>query len=65
MEYKIIVRNYFNHLVELFQFGNIVTGKTGWAAPRLKDAALSSDKLREGYVEVSLTVRCYGGCHRF
>ena len=28
------------------------TGKAGWAAPRLKDAALSLDKLREGYVEV-------------
>ncbi|KAI7755223.1 hypothetical protein M8C21_021687, partial [Ambrosia artemisiifolia] len=26
-------------------------GTTGWAAPRLKDAALSLDKLREGYVE--------------
>ncbi|KAJ1381924.1 RIO kinase, partial [Sesbania bispinosa] len=26
-------------------------GKAGWAAPRLKDAALSLDKLREGYVE--------------
>ena len=31
-----------------------VTGKAGWAAPRLKDAALSLDKLREGYVEVCL-----------
>lgn len=29
-----------------------MTGKAGWAAPRLKDAALSLDKLREGYVEV-------------
>lgn len=29
-----------------------VAGKAGWAAPRLKDAALSLDKLREGYVEV-------------
>lgn len=29
-----------------------VTGKAGWAAPRLKDAALSLDKLREGYLEV-------------
>ncbi|KAI7733512.1 hypothetical protein M8C21_030687 [Ambrosia artemisiifolia] len=26
-------------------------GTTGWAAPRLKDAALSLNKLREGYVE--------------
>lgn len=28
------------------------TGKTGWAAPRLKDADLSNDKLRESYLEV-------------
>jgi RIO kinase 1 len=27
-------------------------GKGGWAAPRLKDAALSDDKLRESYFEV-------------
>ncbi|PON77315.1 Serine/threonine protein kinase [Parasponia andersonii] len=27
-------------------------GKAGWAAPRLRDAALSLDKLREGYMEV-------------
>ncbi|KAF8408423.1 hypothetical protein HHK36_007575 [Tetracentron sinense] len=27
-------------------------GNAGWAAPRLKDAALSQDKLREGYVEM-------------
>lgn len=27
-------------------------GKSGWAAPRLKDAALSLDKLREAYMEV-------------
>jgi serine/threonine-protein kinase RIO1 len=27
-------------------------GKDGWAAPRLKDANLSLDKLRKGYVEV-------------
>ncbi|XP_043724247.1 serine/threonine-protein kinase RIO1-like [Telopea speciosissima] len=32
-------------------------GKTGWAAPRLKDAALSQDKLREGYVEMILVMR--------
>ncbi|KAL2453430.1 Serine/threonine-protein kinase Rio1 [Abeliophyllum distichum] len=31
-------------------------GKAGWAAPRLKDAALSLDKLREGYVEGHLYV---------
>lgn len=29
-----------------------VIGKSGWAAPRLKDAALSLDKLRECYLEV-------------
>jgi hypothetical protein len=28
------------------------SGKGGWAAPRLKDAALSDDKLRESYFEV-------------
>lgn len=35
-------------------FFNVLShaGKLGWAAPRLKDAALSEDKLREGYVEV-------------
>ncbi|KAM3752015.1 hypothetical protein ACB098_04G156200 [Castanea mollissima] len=32
-------------------------GKAGWAAPRLKDAALSLDKLREGYVEVIIAMR--------
>ncbi|KAK9104150.1 hypothetical protein Scep_020994 [Stephania cephalantha] len=32
-------------------------GKAGWAAPRLKDAALSQDKLREGYVEMIMTMR--------
>ncbi|BAT83713.1 hypothetical protein VIGAN_04091000 [Vigna angularis var. angularis] len=32
-------------------------GKSGWAAPRLKDAALSSDKLREGYVEIIIAMR--------
>ncbi|CAJ1817659.1 unnamed protein product [Sphenostylis stenocarpa] len=32
-------------------------GKSGWAAPRLKDAALSLDKLREGYVEVIIAMR--------
>ncbi|MCH90184.1 serine/threonine-protein kinase rio1-like, partial [Trifolium medium] len=31
-------------------------GKDGWAAPRLKDADLSLDKLREGYVEVCHTI---------
>lgn len=37
-------------------FKSSATGKAGWAAPRLKDADLSLDKLREGYVEVSLMV---------
>ncbi|KAH1155757.1 hypothetical protein AAZX31_18G211400 [Glycine max] len=32
-------------------------GKSGWAAPRLKDAALSLDKLREGYVEIIIAMR--------
>ncbi|KAJ0105821.1 hypothetical protein Patl1_18310 [Pistacia atlantica] len=32
-------------------------GKSGWAAPRLKDAALSLDKLREGYVEIIVAMR--------
>ncbi|KAB1208572.1 Serine/threonine-protein kinase RIO1 [Morella rubra] len=32
-------------------------GKAGWAAPRLKDAALSLDRLREGYVEVIIAMR--------
>ncbi|XVF54688.1 hypothetical protein PTKIN_Ptkin05aG0200900 [Pterospermum kingtungense] len=32
-------------------------GKSGWAAPRLKDAALSLDKLRECYVEMILAMR--------
>lgn len=34
-----------------------VTGKAGWAAPRLKDASLSLDKLRECYVEVRPCVK--------
>lgn len=32
-------------------------GKAGWAAPRLKDAALSDDKLRESYLEIITTMR--------
>ncbi|XP_010249001.1 PREDICTED: serine/threonine-protein kinase RIO1-like isoform X2 [Nelumbo nucifera] len=32
-------------------------GKAGWAAPRLKDAALSQDKIREGYVEMIVAMR--------
>ncbi|KAL8459407.1 hypothetical protein ACS0TY_036771 [Phlomoides rotata] len=32
-------------------------GKAGWAAPRLKDANLSHDKLRETYVEVIIAMR--------
>ncbi|XWS60269.1 hypothetical protein CRYUN_Cryun07bG0022000 [Craigia yunnanensis] len=32
-------------------------GKAGWAAPRLKDAALSLDKLRECYLEMIIAMR--------
>ncbi|XP_065873074.1 uncharacterized protein [Euphorbia lathyris] len=32
-------------------------GRDGYAAPRLKDAALSLDKLREGYVEMIIAMR--------
>lgn len=32
-------------------------GKSGWAAPRLKDAALSLDKLRESYMEIIISMR--------
>ncbi|PON72158.1 Serine/threonine protein kinase [Trema orientale] len=32
-------------------------GKAGWAAPRLRDAALSLDKLREGYTEIIIAMR--------
>lgn len=32
-------------------------GTNGWAAPRLKDAALSEDKLRESYLEVVIMMR--------
>ncbi|KAF3777851.1 Serine/threonine-protein kinase [Nymphaea thermarum] len=32
-------------------------GKEGWAAPRLKDAGLSEDKLRESYLEIVTTMR--------
>ncbi|XP_047316874.1 serine/threonine-protein kinase rio1-like [Impatiens glandulifera] len=32
-------------------------GKTGWAAPRLKDADLSLDKLRESYLEMIISMR--------
>ncbi|KZV17357.1 Serine/threonine-protein kinase Rio1 [Dorcoceras hygrometricum] len=32
-------------------------GNSGWAAPRLKDAALSLDKLREGYMEMIMVMR--------
>ncbi|KAJ0988862.1 hypothetical protein J5N97_007218 [Dioscorea zingiberensis] len=32
-------------------------GKAGWAAPRLKDASLSEDKLRECYVEIITMMR--------
>lgn len=36
----------------------VYLGKRGWAAPRLKDAALSLDKLRECYREVCLHYFC-------
>ncbi|KAG6626546.1 serine/threonine-protein kinase RIO1-like [Carya illinoinensis] len=32
-------------------------GKAGWAAPRLKDAVLSLDRLCEGYVEMIIAMR--------
>ncbi|RZC86101.1 hypothetical protein C5167_026785 [Papaver somniferum] len=32
-------------------------GKSGWAAPRLKDANLSQDKMRDCYVQVILVMR--------
>ncbi|KAF2311502.1 hypothetical protein GH714_024403 [Hevea brasiliensis] len=32
-------------------------GKAGWAAPRLKDAVLSLDKLHEGYAEMIIAMR--------
>ncbi|XP_051149904.1 uncharacterized protein LOC127264419 [Andrographis paniculata] len=32
-------------------------GKSGWAAPRLKDSGLSLDKLRECYVEIIMAMR--------
>ncbi|CAH9143820.1 unnamed protein product [Cuscuta epithymum] len=38
-------------------------GKGGWAAPRLKDAALPLDRLREGYVEIIMVMRrLYQNC---
>ncbi|VFQ87516.1 unnamed protein product [Cuscuta campestris] len=38
-------------------------GKGGWAAPRLKDADLPLDRLREGYVEVIMVMRkLYQNC---
>ncbi|KAI3874762.1 hypothetical protein MKW98_019335 [Papaver atlanticum] len=32
-------------------------GKSGWAAPRLKDANLSEDKMRECYVQILMVMR--------
>ncbi|CAA7404698.1 unnamed protein product [Spirodela intermedia] len=32
-------------------------GRSGWAAPRLKDASLSEDKLREAYMEIITMMR--------
>lgn len=45
--------------IEFLWFICFLTGKSGWAAPRLKDAGLSLDKLREGYVEVSQITTVY------
>ncbi|KAL6582857.1 hypothetical protein OROMI_004935 [Orobanche minor] len=36
---------------------NLMRCKWGWAAPRLKDANLSRDKLRESYLEIILAMR--------
>ena len=43
---------YFLEEMRVFLVIICIVGKAGWAAPRLKDAALSLDKLREGYMEV-------------
>ncbi|ESW11889.1 hypothetical protein PHAVU_008G067600 [Phaseolus vulgaris] len=45
------------HLLRLHILVMEFIGKSGWAAPRLKDADLSSDKLREGYVEIIVAMR--------
>ncbi|CAK8542321.1 unnamed protein product [Lathyrus sativus] len=45
------------HLLRLHILIMEFIGKDGWAAPRLKDADLSLDKLREGYVEMIVAMR--------
>ncbi|PSR95939.1 Serine/threonine-protein kinase [Actinidia chinensis var. chinensis] len=45
------------HILRLHVLVMEFIGKAGWAAPRLKDAALSLDKLREGYVEMIMAMR--------
>ncbi|KAL5992297.1 hypothetical protein ACLOJK_013213 [Asimina triloba] len=53
--------NLLKLMVPLISVGCLCdTGKGGWAAPRLKDAALSEDKLRESYVEF-FVARATGG----
>ncbi|CAN0915680.1 Serine/threonine-protein kinase RIO1 [Linum grandiflorum] len=45
------------HLLRLHVLVMEFIGKAGWAAPRLKDAGLSLDKLRQGYREMILSMR--------
>uniref|UniRef100_R7W6G0 Serine/threonine-protein kinase RIO1 n=1 Tax=Aegilops tauschii TaxID=37682 RepID=R7W6G0_AEGTA len=46
-----------SRVVKLLPCDHEVTGKGGWAAPRLKDAALSDDKLRGAYLEIVMIMR--------
>ncbi|KAI4364731.1 hypothetical protein MLD38_020786 [Melastoma candidum] len=45
------------HLLRLHVLVMEFIGKDGWAAPRLKDAALSLDNMREGYFEIVIAMR--------
>ncbi|CAN1837623.1 Serine/threonine-protein kinase RIO1 [Linum perenne] len=45
------------HLLRLHVLVMEFIGKDGWAAPRLKDASLSLDRLREGYMEMIMIMR--------
>ncbi|CAI0379552.1 unnamed protein product [Linum tenue] len=45
------------YLLRLHVLAMEFIGKAGWAAPRLKDASLSLDKLREGYMEMVIAMR--------
>lgn len=45
------------HLLRLHVLVMEFIGKSGWAAPRLKDASLSLDKLREAYMEMIMAMR--------